>query len=376
VPLHAQRIIDVSPSPGLILNREGTIVCANPAFTEMFGLDNAESPVGRSAGEFLHVEDDLPQLMEVVLTGGNWSGLVLGEDARRASFYLSVRAKRLDGDGHGPLVVVFASKWMQAPGPSPAPEDAPDPETVGSIGLIGGAPALDEVHRQLQAEGFGCDRLTAAAEALVHPRRVQWDVAAVEILPDDADAIRLLSDLCSQGPLPRTVCLHSDIPSETAMRLMRMGPDAFCHLDGERADLPATIRRLTRASRFHRFVHNTSRVLRHWLDSSETWKNLSAGATGSQISTNGQWYLEYAHAQIHRLLGNVRQLAAQLLGGPQPLQPCEFFRCPRLDKLIRSTEHTVEILEKTRNSFKSKELGNLRKALESTLKSLKQNDLS
>jgi hypothetical protein len=44
--------------------------------------------------------------------------------------------------------------------------------------------------------------------------------------------------------------------------------------------------------------------------------------------------------------------------------------CPRLSFLKKGLEETIEVLEKTKNSFKSKELGDLRKKLEGLMKSL------
>ena len=45
-------------------------------------------------------------------------------------------------------------------------------------------------------------------------------------------------------------------------------------------------------------------------------------------------------------------------------RPCHLFDCPRLEALTEALNQTIDVLEKTKGSFKSKELGQLRVKLE------------
>jgi CheY-like chemotaxis protein len=64
-------------------------------------------------------------------------------------------------------------------------------------------------------------------------------------------------------------------------------------------------------------------------------------------------------------LEDLSHLSAMRRGGAR--QPCHLFDCPRLDALSGALNQCVEVLEKTKNSFKSKELGALRVHLEDVL---------
>ncbi len=53
--------------------------------------------------------------------------------------------------------------------------------------------------------------------------------------------------------------------------------------------------------------------------------------------------------------------------GLQTQEVCHLFNCPRQVVLLNALDETVKVLEKTKRSFKSKELGNLRKKLENIM---------
>lgn len=47
---------------------------------------------------------------------------------------------------------------------------------------------------------------------------------------------------------------------------------------------------------------------------------------------------------------------------------CAFVKCPRLDRYEAAIEEAVEVMERTRGSFKSKKSGVLRQRLETLLR--------
>lgn len=373
---HAQRIIDASPTPGLIVNQEGTILCVNPSFLGTYGLSNVDEAAGRNAAEFLHHGENLPRLLSLILDQGQWSGELLGRKEDGEALYLSVQARRLEDTGHSPLIATFGTVLLSVSDP-PEKHAPPEGRPVGMVSLIGDTPALDEIHEQLKADGYGSERLKTSSDVQKAANSEDWDVAVVEIPAGEAEEpLSLLAELARRPGHPRTLCLHPDLSAETAMRLMRIGPDEFCHLPHERDGVMGSVRRLMRAARFHRFTENTSRVLRSWLDGNAFWMERAGQSSGGESSMDCQWYVEYAHAQIHGILSNIRHLTVELLGGEQSLQSCSFFRCPRLNELTSATEQTISVLEKTRKAFKSTELAKLRRNLESILKRCKKHDLS
>lgn len=72
-------------------------------------------------------------------------------------------------------------------------------------------------------------------------------------------------------------------------------------------------------------------------------------------------------SQLSALVG--RTLKASRSGQPQvPTDICAFMRCPRLGRYEAAIEEAIQVMERTRGSFKSKEIGTLREHLEGVLR--------
>lgn len=82
--------------------------------------------------------------------------------------------------------------------------------------------------------------------------------------------------------------------------------------------------------------------------------------------------LDLTCQEITSSLSNLNQLAQMALAGQESAakkeEACHLFRCPRLLALNASIAEAVDVLEKTKNSFKSKELADLRRKLEALLR--------
>jgi len=68
-------------------------------------------------------------------------------------------------------------------------------------------------------------------------------------------------------------------------------------------------------------------------------------------------------------LADLKQLTEGLSIGQTPPNACHLFDCPRLASLTHSVEEAIQVLERTKRAFKSRELGELRKKLEAVIKS-------
>ena len=68
-------------------------------------------------------------------------------------------------------------------------------------------------------------------------------------------------------------------------------------------------------------------------------------------------------------LADLKQLTQALSIGQTAPQACHLFNCPKLATLKASVEETIQVLERTKRAFKSRELGELRKKLEDVIRS-------
>lgn len=94
------------------------------------------------------------------------------------------------------------------------------------------------------------------------------------------------------------------------------------------------------------------------------------GRQAEQLEWSTQEYLAQAMGHIAHLLALVgRTLEVSRTGRTQePTDMCALMKCPRLDRYEAAIEEAVEVMERTRSSFKSKEIGALRQRLETVLR--------
>ena len=82
-------------------------------------------------------------------------------------------------------------------------------------------------------------------------------------------------------------------------------------------------------------------------------------------------YLEGVQEYLRLALMDLQHLRDQCEESELATEPvCHLFRCPRLQVLKGLIQESVEVLERTKSSFRSKELGSLRKRLEQVLEEL------
>jgi len=81
-------------------------------------------------------------------------------------------------------------------------------------------------------------------------------------------------------------------------------------------------------------------------------------------------YFVQSASRMNVLSASLEQTLTGIMTGsvPVPTDVCEFMRCPRQTAYKQALVDTVEVLERTKHAFKSKDLGELRRRLETFLK--------
>ena len=103
-------------------------------------------------------------------------------------------------------------------------------------------------------------------------------------------------------------------------------------------------------------------------------RNIEDGPVSTHLTV--QKYLEMTFKNIVQSIEDVSFLMNNLFQDKMDSDVCSFFSCPK-EKIFTDTIYeTIKVLEKTKNSFKSKELAELRKKLESIELSKNPNNAS
>ena len=120
----------------------------------------------------------------------------------------------------------------------------------------------------------------------------------------------------------------------------------------------------------------TRRAVGRYAERLSTWSESLQGLQGAgtihQANPSkhlAQEVLGLSLANMAGMLADMSTLFMVALGDGTGTLPCVSGRCPRLDTYQQALREGIHILEETRTSFKSKELGALRQRLELQLKS-------
>ena len=212
----------------------------------------------------------------------------------------------------------------------------------------------------VHTEGYAFEVATtaAAAEALLAAR--EFDLLLCDVNLPDRDGPDLVAAI--DGPnrgLP-VIFLTGNPTLDAAMRSVRLRVVAYLVKPPDLDELSALVRREV-AAHCHRRVLAASRCHLHEWDAELARLEQSAEAAGPQPLVS---YLQLTVRQFAVLLAELDR-SVSALGADEPGRAA----LAQVD-LVASLRRTVEVLEKSREHFKSKELGELRKDLAGVLRRL------
>jgi DNA-binding response OmpR family regulator len=224
----------------------------------------------------------------------------------------------------------------------------------------------------LQRDGFHCDMAQDSEEASELLSN-SYDVLISDIRMPGNTQLEFLREVRHQHPeLP--ILVVTGYPSlDTALTSLRLSCVDYLL---KPVEWPEMLNAISQAVRLGQCL----RALRKGLDET-THLSTSLACLERAITLPGRatsrkslaWplqnYLAQSAAQMNILSANIRETLAsiQTETSPAASDVCKFMDCPRQTAYKQALVHTIEVLERTKHSFKSKELGELRRQLETLL---------
>jgi len=109
--------------------------------------------------------------------------------------------------------------------------------------------------------------------------------------------------------------------------------------------------------------------LREWQDKTSAMKELLQHEPGDTDPISVEAFVNVTLHNIVLSLSGLKDVTEAVARLTDEQNVCRLVGCPRLDTLVTALRDTIEVLEKTKNAFKSKELGELRRRLETIVRS-------
>jgi len=232
--------------------------------------------------------------------------------------------------------------------------------TVGSVLIADDEETFREsTSRLLRREGFECHCVQDAAEAVESLRHVRYDVLVSDIrMPYNSD-LQIVKDARDLDSHLRIILVTGYPSAETAIRGIDMAVDGYLTKPLDMDELLALIHKSVGQSRDRRRLSAViERLCSVVADlESESPAPLSHNDQGDESSL----------ATIRTLASCLSDL---LILWHKPAADhglhnlCELLECPQHPVHRQAILHAIEVLEKTKDNFKSKQLAELRTHLE------------
>lgn len=214
----------------------------------------------------------------------------------------------------------------------------------------------------LEREGYQCD----CAQDVEEAGRLlsnSYDLLISDIRMPGNGQLQFLRDIHARYPLLPILVVTGCPSIETATATLRLSFVDYLLKPIEWPELSQSIALALQRGQLARAVLN-ARASLSFQPPSPVTPGPVAGAQG--LAWPLDRYVEEARRQIELVSRNVQHTVAGVMTGEQaaPVDVCRFMACPRQTAYKAALLDTVEVLERTKRAFKSKDLGELRRRLE------------
>ena len=211
---------------------------------------------------------------------------------------------------------------------------------------------------RLRRDGYECVCAASAQEALEHLRATEFDTLISDIYMPGNVGLELIEQV-PQVAAGLPVVLMTGRPSvETAVKSVNLSVVGYLTKPVELEPMRALLRRSVESFRCYRNVTGSRERLEAWAKNlARIERSLRDPATPDKAAPVAQ-YLQLMAANLMSTLGDLRASLALFSIPGQPGHDLE------QQELVEALERTIGVLEQTKQNFKSKKLGELRRELE------------
>jgi len=219
----------------------------------------------------------------------------------------------------------------------------------------------------LRREGYHCDCAADAPTAAELLRRGVYDLLIADIKMPGNPKLELIHEL------PRIVeglrvILVTGYPSlHSAIQSIQLPVAAYLVKPVDFPILLEEVGKAIRGFRVQRLVREARRRIEEWHQDLQRVEKAMTDRRQAPSGSTVDAFAELTFRNILDSLSDLKRLARSSQATGDPAQPCHLFACPRLAELTGAVSDAIKTLERTRTAFKSKDIAQLRKRLESLL---------
>lgn len=215
----------------------------------------------------------------------------------------------------------------------------------------------------LREHGYTVDTAPDARAAMTAVRAGHYDLLISDLEMPGNEGLRLVREVAAEvGGLP--VIILTGLPStESAIASIELPVSAYLLKPVHMPDLLERIGTAIGRFRAYRTMRETETRMEKWRE--DLGQITTAGS--SPVREGAPSVDAFLALTLRNVMGSLSDLGllGQALSGQRvDSHPCQLMNCPRGAQLQVAVQETIAVLEETKASFKSKQLGELRQRLE------------
>ncbi|BDU77964.1 response regulator [Mesoterricola sediminis] len=220
----------------------------------------------------------------------------------------------------------------------------------------------------LARSGFEVQTAADSAEALVLMGSRPFDGIISDILLAGEDGLAFVRSAAALDPCVQVILVTAFPALETAIDAIQLPVAAYMVKPVPFPDLVDQVRKVVKETRVRRVIRDSQDRLAHWNEDLRLMRSrIPSGAQVGEISMAHD-FLRLAVGNLAGTLLDMQTLLDLTRDQAADLATCRVERCPRMAVHREVIQDCVQILERTKNAFKSRSLAQVRQNLEHLLK--------
>ena len=219
----------------------------------------------------------------------------------------------------------------------------------------------------LRTKGYQCDCAMDSDQALQLLQNKEIDLLISDInMPGNPELEFIKTVTLKVEGLP--IIIVTGYPSlQSAVESVELPVSAYLLKPVKFDKLLKHVRSLIKKYHSYACIRNIKNGLQSWLQELESVENsLAHGAENISVLSNDK-LIDLMYKNVIDNLLDLKYLTNSTISQNGDEHVCHLLNCPRLKVLSNAIEESIDVLQKTKHSFKSKELGILRHKLEKVM---------
>lgn len=219
----------------------------------------------------------------------------------------------------------------------------------------------------LRDEGFGCECVADAESALAELRAQEYDLLVADIKMPGNEELELIEQVAAIAEGLPVLVVTAYPALNTAIKSTQLSVVGYLLKPVPVEEFLKLVKQGILRHQTHRmFNHARKRLEETQREWGELQKAYSTAMPASAL-VDVDMFLHFTLKNMMASMIDLKDLTQALSQNKPKQQACQLLNCPRHVELTQAMRDAIMVLERTKNSFKSKELATLRTNLEHTL---------